>query len=535
MSAVYRLSPPSPIPEVGTNEIPKIIDEDDINAVKDGFARGAKLLVDAGFDGIEINAAQYSLMRQFLSPLTNMRNDQYGGSLENRASILCEILKTARDILGNEHILGLRLCGDEYAPWGGLAPEDWAGVAAYLETKVKIDYIAVENGSLYSTHMTHAGIYQPENYAVEAASIIAEKTTVPVIAGGSLCTPSLIDETLSGKIALADITRALIADPLFAQKLAQNQEDQIMPCILCKFGCHTHALTNSPIACSVNPSVGIETKIQALISPIKALKIAIAGGGPAGLMAAATAAENGHKVTLFEKEQQLGGSWLLNSKIPGHERYGILINHLQKKLKALKAEIRLGEALTMEEALKYDKVIVATGCRQARKSIETDSEITVTSAEKVIAKGVRGGKRALVWDTLGDWRAPGACEILACAGLEIVLITPDMYLAAKTVKNGEFSYWYKKVSQLPITAKVQSYIKYAGKDKVIIADKFTGAEETLPGVDILIEAVPGEPENELWLHLQNQGVELSEAGDCIAPRNLMSAIREGYFAGLGVN
>ena len=394
-----------------------------------------------------------------------MRNDQYGGSLENRAALLLEILKNTREILGNGHILGLRLCGDEYAPWGGLAPEDWAAVAAYLVSKVKIDYIAVENGSLYSTHMTQAGIYQPEDYAVEAASLIAEKSGVPVIAGGSLNTPSLIDGVLSDQIPLADITRALIADPLYPQKLMHNREDQITPCILCKAGCHTHALTNSPIACSVNPSVGIETKIRPLNSPIRALNIAVAGGGPAGLTAAATAAENGHKVTIFEKDGQLGGAWLLNSKIPGQERYGILIDYLQKKLKSLKVDIRLNQALTQDEALKYDKVIVATGCRPTAKSVETDKQIPAASAEAVIAKGASGGKRALVWDTLGDWRAPGACQILAEAGMEIVLVTPDMYLAAKTVKNGEFNYWYKKLAQLPITTKVQSTIKYAAKTK----------------------------------------------------------------------
>ena len=127
------------------------------------------------------------------------------------------------------------------------------------------------------------------------------------------------------------------------------------------------------------------------------------------------------------------------------------------------------------------------------------------------------------------------CQKLAEAGLEIILVTPDMYLAAKTVKNGEFSYWYKKMAQLPITSKIQNAIKYAGKDRVIIADKFTGKEEVLSGVDLLVYAVPADSENNLWYLLKNKGIDIVQAGDSVAPRSLMAAIREGYFAGLGVN
>ena len=472
---------PSPVPEVGTNEIPKTIDEDDITVLRNGFSAGTQLLKESGFDGVEINAAQYSLLRQFLSPLTNMRNDNYGGSMENRASLLLDILRSSRRILGRDRILGLRLCGDEYAPWGGLAPEDLAKIAEYLINQEQIDYIAVENGSLYSSHMTFGGIYQPEDYALESAYLIADKVNIPVIAGGSLSSPPLIDEITKGKIALADITRPLIADPLYPVKLEHGKEDTIRPCIFCKNGCDTHTFANYPIACSVNPLCGIETKkLSDSSNTENSLNIAIAGGGPAGLTAALAASNNGYNVTLFEKEQHLGGKWLLNSQLPGHERYRSLITYFEKELKRLKINIKLKQELSLAEALKYDKVIIATGTHPAKNEIETDGNIKVLSTEELLTGSPFDGKKALIWDTLGDWRAPGACQKLAEAGLEIILVTPDMYLAAKTVKNGEFSYWYKKMAQLPITSKIQSAIKYAGKDRVNIADKFTGKKKYCP-------------------------------------------------------
>ena len=202
---------PSPF-EVNTGEVPKAMEEEDIREVVEGFADCAARLCGLGLDGVEINAGQNSLLRQFLSPLTNFRTDAYGGSLENRARFCREVLEAVRRAAGPGPIVGLRICGDEYAPWGGLKPEDSRDLVLHLCGGGLVDYVAVEVGSIYSLHLTAASMRYPEDYAVPPARLMAQSLTVPVCAAGSMVSlerPKLWPEG----IQLVEMTRALIADP----------------------------------------------------------------------------------------------------------------------------------------------------------------------------------------------------------------------------------------------------------------------------------------------------------------------------------
>ena len=521
---------PSPVPEVNTNAIPKTADEDDISMLLEGFAAGAKLLKNSGFDGVEVNAAQYALLRQFLSPLTNMRADAYGGTPENRATLSLQVLEIVRRELGPELILGLRLCGDEYAPWGGLNPEDWAGIAAYLAQRVQIDYIAVENGSLYSSHKTFAGIWEPEDYAITAASLINSAVDTPVIAGGSLQSPDIIESLLNKQAALADITRALIADPYYPQKLAAAQAATVKPCVLCRRGCHTHSQTNNPLACSVNFRAGQEFKPAAKgAGKPKATeqKLAVVGAGPAGLQAAVHGAELGLQVTLFERQRQIGGIWQLYSQ--GQPRLQALLYHFQYMLSKLHIEVKLEYDFSVSDATYYDAIIVAVGALPSLATVPRQPDLQFLSACQYLMEP-KPAERALVWDTLGDWRAQTVCRKLSALGAHIQLISPDDYLAAQDVKNGSFSYWYQELATLPVNAYKQKEIMRASTKEVVLRHRYSGAKEVLSGVDLLIEAGLGGENTDLYRQLIATGKPVRAAGDCLAPRDLISAMREGYMA-----
>lgn len=532
-SSVTRrpLLAPSAVAEVNSNEIPKVIDADDFKAIRRGYEFGAAVLHQAGFDGVEINAGQSSLLRQFLSGLTNFRSDEYGGSLENKCRLTVEVLRAARAVIGENKILGLRICADEYAPWGGIQPAEARELVKYITDQIRVDYVAFENGSIFTANMTMAGCNQPEDYALAAAKEAGSK--IPYLrqcVGGSLVSPAAIAKALED-FALVDITRTLIADPQFIEKIRSGNEKAITPCILCKEGCHTQANTNPVVACAMNPIAGEEHKFE----PIKIFsrkRLAVAGSGPAGLQAALTALQSGHIVTLYEKNAELGGHFRQFAENSGCEYYGRVLKYFTANLEEFERDglltVELNHEMTAAEAENFDAVIVASGADYTPSEYAGDA--LSVSLDDILSGKIPEGSRAVVEDTLGDNRCITACRILKKAGYDLTLVTKDAYFAAQLVKIGEFSQWYGEMGALGITQRSNSYIGYAGKDKLEIVNKYNEETETLPGVDITLKIASPRVNNMLWQELQAAPVMKILIGDAVAPRNLQAAIREGYQA-----
>ena len=532
-SSVTRkpLLAPSAVAEVNSNEIPKVIDDDDIKSIKKGFKHGAEVMLEAGFDGVEINAGQNSLLRQFLSGLTNFRGDEYGGSLENKCRLLVEVLADARAVIGDDKLLGLRLCADEYAPWGGIQPNEAKAITEYVVSQVKPDYIAFENGSIFTTNMTLAGWNQPEDYALAAATEAGSGVDDVVKGvGGSLVSLEAIEKALES-FQLVDLTRTLIADPQFINKVKSGNVKSIVPCILCKEGCHTAANTNPVVACSMNPIAGEEHKYQA-IKPFCKKNIAVVGSGPAGLMATLTALQAGHSVTLFEKAETLGGHYQqfaehYNSDQPQRVLRYFIDNFADYQENGL-LEIKVNHEFTVDDVQGYGAVIVASGADYIANQFQGDA--AALSLDDILQGKIPEGKRVVVEDTLGDNRAITACRLLKNAGYEIVLVTKGAYFADKLVKIGEFSQWYGEMAALGITERSNSFVGYAGKDRLEIVNKYNEEKEILDGVDLAVRIETPAVNNKLWNDLQNAGVMRILVGDAVAPRNLQAAIREGYEA-----
>lgn len=532
-SSVTRrpLLAPSAVAEVNSNEIPKVIDADDLAAIKEGYEFGAAVMNHAGFDGVEINAGQGSLLRQFLSGLTNFRGDEYGGSLENKCRLAVEVLQAARAVIGDNKILGLRMCADEYAPWGGIQPAEAKELVKYITDRVAVDYVAFENGSIFTTNMTWAGSNQPEDYALAAAREAGSDISyIRQCVGGSLVSCRMIAKALED-FPLVDITRALIADPQFLEKIKAGNEKAIVPCILCKEGCHTAANTNPVVACAMNPIVGEEHKYQP-IKPRRRRSIAVAGSGPAGLQATLTALQSGHTVTLYEQGAALGGHFAKFADHSGCEYFGRVLKYFTANFaeyeKGGLLTVKLNCEMTAADAADYDAVVVASGADYT--AAEYDGGAVSVSIDDILAGKIPDGSRAVVEDTLGDNRCITACRLLKNAGYDITLVNRDAYFAAQLVKIGEFSQWYGEMAALGIEQRSNAYIGYAGKDKLEIINKYNEETEILPGVDIAVKVATPQVNNKLWQELQGVKVAKILAGDAVAPRNLQAAIREGYQA-----
>ncbi len=230
---------PSAVPDVASREVPKVMELADIRAVIEGFALGARHAMQGSADGIELQIADRSLLRQFLSPLTNQRSDQYSGPLENRLRFVQETLEAVDAALGTSRILGVRLCMDELAPWAGITPEQGIEIARLLVATGRIDYLTVTMGSIFSTHMFpfHASMHIPAGYAVHLAASIKATVNIPIFAAGRIMNAAQAERILAEEQADGvEMIRALIADPNLPRLSQEGRADEIRPCIACNQG-----------------------------------------------------------------------------------------------------------------------------------------------------------------------------------------------------------------------------------------------------------------------------------------------------------
>ncbi|MGH9272543.1 MAG: 2,4-dienoyl-CoA reductase, partial [Ilumatobacteraceae bacterium] len=281
-SSAYSQLPlwaPSRVPEVASREVPKWMEADDIAAVVSGFGTAAKLAVEAGCDGVEVNAGQHSLVRQFLSGLTNQRDDEWGG---DRLRFARDVLATVRAAVGPTRLVVLRLACDELAPWAGITPEQAPGMAAALIAGV--DALVVVRGAIFSVEQTRPDFHQPPGFNIDLAAMMAETLPVPVFVQGSLVDVDQAALAIDRGCAGVEMTRAQIADPDLVAKVRAGHADRIRPCTRCNQVCQVRDARNPLVTCIGEPSAGRETEDPDWTRPTRTPRsVAVVGGGPAGL------------------------------------------------------------------------------------------------------------------------------------------------------------------------------------------------------------------------------------------------------------
>ena len=334
---------PSPVADPLFREVPKAVTLAEIDEIVAGYALVAEHCAEGGFDGIELQCSHSSIVRGFLSPATNKRTDEYGGSLENRARLLVQIVEAVRRVIGNRLALGVRLCGDELIE-NGTTIDEAVRVAEIVEATGHVDYINTSIGvATASLFMIEASMHIPPGYAMFIPSAIRKAVDLPVVGVGRFKDPLQAERALAeGHCDLVGVVRGQIADPDFAVKARAGATDEIRLCLSCNQECVGRMGLNRWLGCIENPRTGREhewaTTQHVSISPTPK-NVMVVGAGPAGLQAAIAAARNGHRVTVYEKESVAGGQVRWAASVPNRAEFGDMIRNQLNECKRLGVEV----------------------------------------------------------------------------------------------------------------------------------------------------------------------------------------------------
>jgi mycofactocin system FadH/OYE family oxidoreductase 2 len=530
---------PSAIADPLFREVPKAVEREDIQQVIEGYATVAGYTHRGGFDGVELQCSHSSIVRQFLSRSTNKRTDEYGGSLENRARILREIIGAIRLAVGRDYVLSVRLCGDELIR-DGITIEETVDLARILERDRQIDVINTSIGTATQTlYMIEASMRIPPNYAMFIPSAIRKAVRLPVIGVGRVKDPIQAERLLAeGHADLVGVVRAQIADPEFARKARENRNDDIRLCLSCNQECVGRMGLNRWLGCIETPATGREQSLGAgTLQPAKTPKrVMVVGGGPAGLKAATVAARRGHKVTLIEKEAQLGGQIVWAVRVTTRAEFGDIVRNLLHEIEQLGVDVRTGEAATAESILaeRPDAVIVATGSTPDRTAIPGAEGPLVADVTDILSGAVTPGKRVMLIDRLGFHEAASTAEFMAEQGCQVEVVTQTLYVGQDLGVTLDLENWYRQARRLGITCTPNHSVLSIENGAVTALHNYSGQIVNFPPVDTIVLAVHRRADCQLYSALKGRVGELHRIGDCVAPRRAHAAIIEGEHAGRAV-
>lgn len=527
---------PSPIPDVLFREIPKQMEIEDIKEVIQYCCKSAINAREGGFDGIELQFGHSSLARQFMSPLTNFRTDEYGGSFENRMRFPLELLTAARKAVGDDFTLGIRLCADEMLPWGGITLNDAREIAKVLEASGTIDFMDLSLSTFYNLYLVGGTMHMPLGYAVSLAAGIKEVIKLPVFATGRINDPVLAEKVLAkGQADMIGMVRSQICDPNLVNKAREGRTDEIRYCIADNQGCYGRVGLNRPIGCVQNPFVGNERYEDELhLPPTKWKKrVMVIGGGPAGMWAAKIATMRGHDVTLYEKESALGGQVAIAMKGAGREEFGVIIRNEQNQLQKLKVPVVLGQTVTPEFVLKQDPdaVIVATGSMPKQCPVTGCEGPRVFNVWQVLKGKADIGEKILFIDYDGHHQATSTAEYLAELGKKVHIVTSSLFVGAELGPSQDLYLSRQRLMQKGATFTSDIAVVEIRGTEVHGVNVYSNEMQVFSGFDTVVVAMGNEVDDALYYALKGRVKELYRAGDCVAPRKADMAIYEGYVVG----
>ncbi len=526
---------PSVVGDERFHNTPRAMTGAEIAAVVAGFGAAAARYEAAGYDGVEILASHHALAAQFLNPRLNRRDDAYGGAFDNRLRFLREVIAEVRARLRAGTVVGLRISGDEMSH-DGLTAEEVAEVCAALDADGALDYLSVAAGAMSdlagSVHVVPPMFLDP-GYVAPLAGAIRARVSVPVMVAGRINQPQTAETILAnGAADLCGMTRALICDPEMPLKAAAGRVDDIRACIGCNQACIGHMQKGYPISCIQHPETGRERAFGAPVPALRPRRVLVAGGGPAGMKAAAVAAARGHEVILCERTSRLGGQALLAEALPRREEFGGIVVNLAREIEAAGVDVRANTEVTAERVaeLKPDAVILATGAAPRPAAIEGAGEGHVVDAWEVLSGHAKTGARVVIADGRCDWVGFGLAEKLVREGCHVRLAVNGA-AAGEMLQTYMRDHWVGVMHKLGV--EIIPYARPFGvdADSAYFTHTASGAPIVLEGVDTLVLALAPAPQNSLERALAGFAGALIPIGDCLAPRTCEEAVLDGLVAG----
>jgi len=543
---------PSSIYNPYSRETPREIKKEEIIYLIDKYAKAAKRSKKVGFDAVEISGSAGYLICQFLSPLRNQRNDEYGGSWENRTRFVKELVLNIREAVGVEYPLIMRISGNDFVK-GSNSLEDSKLLGKMLE-RLGIDIINVTGGWHETVIPQISGDVERGGYRY-LSKAIKEVVNIPVMASNRINDPYVAEKILALDNAdLINVGRGMIADPHWCNKAKQNREDEIKHCIACNQKCLSRVFFGKPAECLVNPSAGNEHK-KSERKEVKQKKILVVGAGPAGCEFAVTAASLGHNVELWEKSSSIGGQLKMASKTHGKREFSTLIDYYERMLKKHQVDLKLLKEANVKEIRKnsYDEIVIAVGNLSRKIELEIlDDSVKIFTPAEVLLEDKITGKNVVV---LGGGSV--GCEVAEYLARDAALSEEQLYFlmanrAEKTDKifslldNSDRDVsiveiddkigkgfepgtaWplLKNIKRLKVKKYVNSKAVKIENNKVIIKE-LSGDRELKIKSDSVINATGYAPNNMLYKQLSKEIDSVHNIGDSVKIGKISDAIKQG--------
>ncbi len=497
---------PSAVADAVSRELPMVMERAEIACVIESFASAARRAMGSGCAGVEIEAGDRSLLRQFLSGITNVRDDAYG---TDKALLLREVLAAVRAVVG-EGVLALRLSCDELAPWAGVTPEH----ALALVPTLDVDLLTVVRAGPFAGSAYRPDSHSPEGFNRDLCASVGAVAPCPVVLQGSVVSGAFAEQALTdGVCDLVEMTRAQIADPTLVAHLRAGTAPR--PCVLCNQACRVRDARNPLVSCIGEPRSGYE---RAFSFPQHAgagetgnlgRVVTVVGGGPAGLECARVLALAGVQVTVLERSDRLGGMVVDAARGAGRARLTDLTGWLAAECARLGVTVQLGTAVT--DLTAYGEVVLATGSR-LRPLPEGWYDATAA------LRGELPDGSVLVHDPTGGPVGVSVAELLASQGREVRIVTQDPVVGTLLSLTGDLADANTRLQQQGVVRELKSLVRSTSDGTALLEHVWTGEQRTVPA-DLVVDCGHRLPEDAL------DGA--PRVGDCVAPRSVLEAVLEG--------
>jgi len=516
---------PSVLPNVWDMRImTRELTTEEVERLIKSFGNAAEIAASAGFDAIELHGHEGYLMDQFMTSLWNKRTDRYGGDLDGRLRFPLEIIENIKDKAGKDFPIIFRYAIKHYIE-GGRDVEESLEIARRLE-RAGVDALHVDAGCYDDWYWPHPPNYQPPGCMVDMAEVVKKVVTIPVITVGRLGYPKLAESVLrEGKADFVALGRPLLSDPEWPLKAQEGRLEDIRPCIGCHDGCMGGMLKIGYLGCAVNPLTGKERELE--MKPAERPKsVLVVGGGVAGMEAARVAALRGHKVTLYEKGDRLGGHLIPGSVPEFKQDVGLLRDYYATQLAKLGVKVELGKEVTpkLVEEMKPEVLIVATGSTPIVPEIPgIEKEIVVTAIDLLLGKK-KVGERVIVAG--GGLVGCETAVYLAQQGKRVTVvemleeIIPDVFEANK-------QHLLKLLAENGVVVLINTRLGRVTDEGAIVVNKRRRYEADLKA-DTVVLALGLKPERGLAQALEGKVPQLHVIGDCEEPRKIMDAVWSAF-------